>query len=838
MRVTLSFSVSSSRLGLLSEVQVRNTTDIDRMLAAAEEELSRLNARRKDILEQIDNLKREKALLCKKSSESSDEIYIPTVNSQSSVDAKIALFRTLFRGREDIYARRYESVKTGKTGYFPACRTKWGRRLNEKSDTGSDDLEQRDFLPLTDEVIRNHLLGKNPQSRSKREFTIGVYPLLLEETCWFLAVDFDKSTWIEDVSAYLETCQAYQVPASLERSRSGNGGHVWIFFSEPISSRLARQLGSSILTETMERRPEIGLDSYDRFFPSQDTMPKGGFGNLIALPLQKGPREKGNTIFLDENFVPYPDQWAFLSSVHRMSREDVESVVKDAERRAGVYGATMIIADEDDEEPWMATPSRRKKEHPLTGPLPKQISLILGNQIYIAKDELSPSLQNRLVRLAAFQNPEFYKAQAMRFSTYGKPRIISCCEDFPEHIGIPRGCQDEVIKLLRSLKITLEIIDERFSGLPTDFNFQGTLRPEQQTAADVLLRQDTGVLSATTAFGKTVVAAYMIAERGVNTLVLVHRRQLLDQWVAHLQNFLGLDSKEIGQIGGGKRKPTGVIDVAMIQSLSKKGVVNDIVGEYGYLVVDECHHMSARSFEIVARQSKAKYVTGLSATVTRRDGHHPIIFMQCGPVRYRVDERKQAAIRPFIHKVVVPKTEFRLPEALMDESTPAIHEVYSALISDEGRNNMIIEDVLAAISANRSPVLLTERRAHLKRLDERLSPLVRNLIVMKGGMGKKQRRLIAERIAGIPDDEERVILATGRYLGEGFDDARLDTLFLTLPVSWRGTLTQYAGRLHRMHDMKKEVVIYDYADLEVPMLARMFKRRSRGYRAIGYEIEE
>jgi len=458
MRVNLSFSVSSSRPGLLSEARVQNTSDIDRMLAAAEEELSRLDARRKDILEQIDKLKREKTLLGKKSSEFSDDIYIPTVNSQSSVDAKIALFRRLFRGREDVYARRYESVRTGKVGYFPASRTKWGRGLSEKSDTGSDDLEQRDFLPLTDDVIRNHLLGKDPQSRSKREFIIGVYPLLLEETCWFLAVDFDKSTWIEDVSAFLETCRTYHVPASLERSRSGNGGHVWIFFSKPISSRLARQLGSSILTETMERRPEIGLDSYDRFFPSQDTMPRGGFGNLIALPLQKGPREKGNTIFLDENFVPCPDQWAFLSSVHHMSREDVESVVQDAERRAGVYGATMTIADEDDVEPWMAPPSRRKKEPPLKGPLPKQISLILGNQIYVAKDELSPSLQNRLIRLAAFQNPEFYKAQAMRFSTYGKPRIISCCEDFPEHIGIPRGCQDEVIKLLRSLKITLEII--------------------------------------------------------------------------------------------------------------------------------------------------------------------------------------------------------------------------------------------------------------------------------------------------------------------------------------------------------------------------------------------
>ncbi|MFQ5922444.1 MAG: DEAD/DEAH box helicase [Anaerolineales bacterium] len=346
------------------------------------------------------------------------------------------------------------------------------------------------------------------------------------------------------------------------------------------------------------------------------------------------------------------------------------------------------------------------------------------------------------------------------------------------------------------------------------------------------------MLSAAPAFGKTVVATHMIAEREVNTLVLVHRRQLLDQWVAHLRSFLVVDPREIGQIGGGKRAPTGIIDVAMIQSLRKKGVVDDIVGEYGHLVVDECHHIPARSFEIVAGQCKAKFVAGLSATVTRRDGHHPIIFMQCGPVRYKVDGRKQAAIRPFKHKVVIRMTDFRLPGQLKQESTPSIQDVYAALIADESRNNMIIEDVLAAIRAKRSPLLLTERRAHLELLSVRLAPVVRNLIVMKGGVGKKQRRLLAERMSAIPDNEERVIVATGRYLGEGFDDARLDTLFLTLPISWRGTLVQYAGRLHRLHDMKTEVVIYDYADLEVPMLERMHRRRRRGYRALGYEIEE
>jgi superfamily II DNA or RNA helicase len=678
-------------------------------------------------------------------------------------------------------------------------------------------------------------MGTDVHSRSKRDYTIGIYPLLIDETCWFLAADFDKEAWMDDVSAYLETCKTYNVQAVLERSRSGNGGHVWIFFSEPVPASQARRLGAFILTETMDRRPEIGLDSYDSFFPKQDTMPKGGFGNLIAIPLQKKPREKDNSVFLDDNLMPYQDQWAFLSTIKRMSLSEVEKIIDQAENRGGILGVKIVATDEDDIEPWLEPPSR-KKEIPVTGPLPDQIKLVLGNQIYIEKEILSPSLRNRLIRLAAFQNPEFYKAQAMRFPTFGKPRIINCCEDFPKHIGIPRGCLEEIISLLESLKIKIRLIDERFHGEPLDVKFIGRLRPEQEKAAEAMLNSDTGVLSASTAFGKTVIAAYLIAKRGVNTLILVHRRELLYQWVARLSSFLELDPKKIGQIGGGKRKPSGVIDVAIIQSISKKGAVDDIVGEYGYLVVDECHHISARSFEIATRQCKAKYVTGLSATVIRKDGHHPIIFMNCGPVRYKVDDRKQADKRPFNHKVIVRSTNFQIPQSLTNKESLMIHELYSALIVDEKRNQMIVEDVVKAVNEGRIPVVLTERREHLEKLKSLLSSRVENIFVMKGGMGAKQRKRLAEGMKAV--DDKKVILATGRYLGEGFDDSRLDTLFLTLPVSWKGTVAQYAGRLHRLHDMKTEVIIYDYADLNVPMLAKMYGRRVSGYKAIGYEINE
>jgi len=814
---------------------VKSVEEIDQLLAQAEEELTLLESRRGAVLKRIHELGSHKGSLLAAGVSSETTQFPNLVTNESPSEDKIALFMTLFSGRPDVYPRRFESKRTGKSGYQPACRNEWIRGRCLKPAAKCSNCKNREFIPVTKEIIRNHLQGYDPKEVSQRDFTIGVYPLLQDETCRFIAADFDKASWMEDVTEFLGTCKSYNVPATIERSRSGNGGHIWIFFSEPIPAVLVRQLGSFMLTETMERRPEIGLDSYDRFFPSQDTMPTGGFGNLIALPLQKKPRESGNSLFLDGGFNPYPDQWAFLSYVRRMKLQEVELLVGDAFRRGRVVGVRMVITEEDEDEPWTTPTSRRAIAPSITGPLPEELELVVGNQIYVAKEDLTPALRNRLMRLTSFQNPEFYKAQAMRFSTFDKPRIISCCEDFAKHIGIPRGCLDEVLALFGSLNIIAKITDRRFAGSKIDVRFKGTLTPEQQKAAESMLAHETGTMAATTAFGKTVVGCYLIAERGVNTLVLVHRRQLLDQWIARIRDFLMLEVKEIGQIGGGRRNPSGKVDVAIIQSLSKRGVVDDIVDQYGHLIVDECHHISARSFEIVARQSKARYITGLSATVTRKDGHHPIIFMNCGPIRYRVDHRKLAASRPFSQRVITRTTSFQLPQSLVIKEALPIQELYSALIHDENRNNMIVEDVLQALDSKRSPVVLTERREHLECLATRFCSQVRNVILMRGGMGKKQRDLLLQKIARIPDNEERMILATGRYLGEGFDDARLDTLFLTLPISWRGTLAQYAGRLHRLHKTKREVVIYDYVDVSVPILARMYERRCRGYKSMGYE---
>ena len=746
---------------------------------------------------------------------------------QERARRRIALFRGLFRGREDVHARRWEGPD-GRSGYSPAAQRDW-KAINRSRPEERKKVDQktRKYFPLTDSVIESHLLGKE---------TIGVYSLLVDETCWFLAVDFDKKTWQEDSSAFIDTCQEMNVPAALERSRSGKGGHVWVFFDRAVPAITARKLGCVLLTRTMERRHQLGLDSYDRFFPSQDTMPKGGFGNLIALPLQAVPRKAGNSVFVDTNFQPYPDQWAFLTALERVPIVVAEKIVAEAQRKGDLIGVRASVTDDEDrEEPWTLPPTKKWVDRPIPGPLPESVQIVRANLVYVEKKGLPSAMLNRLLRLAAFQNPEFYKAQKMRLSTYAKPRVIACGEDFAEHVALPRGCLSEVVAVLEDHGIRPEVRDERCAGTRIEAEFHGDLRQLQLEAVAKITRHDEGILCAPTAFGKTAVAAWLIAKRKVNTLVIVHRQQLLDQWHERLAMFLNLPANGIGQIGGGKVDRTGQVDIAVIQSLHRKEEVKDFVAEYGQVIVDECHHISAFTFEQVMKQVKAKYVVGLTATPTRKDGHHPIIYMQCGPTRFSMSARTMTENTPFEHKVIPRHTEFRTRADIADIT---IHDIYSALVGDTTRNELIAADLIRAVKAGRSPLLLTSRTEHLQYFAAKLNGEVKHVFVLKGGMGKKQRRSIAEALASVPEDEPRVILATGSYISEGFDDARLDTLFLAMPISWKGTLQQYVGRLHRLHDNKRVVQVYDYVDDWVPMLERMYERRLKGYGAIGYTIDQ
>jgi len=642
------------------------------------------------------------------------------LSQESSAKEKIELFRRLFRGREDIYAVRWES-KESRSGYSPACVKDWDAvRAGKPAERRKIERKTRTLLPLTDDVIRDHLAGKH---------TIGVYPLLADDTCWFLAMDFDKKSWEKDSTALLAACEEVCVPAALERSRSGKGGHVWVFFDQPVSAVLARNLGSALLTRAMEKRHEIGLGSYDRLFPNQDRMPKGGFGSLIALPLQKNRRENGNSVFVDGDFNPYSDQWRFLSSIERMPVNRIKFVLRDLAPQGDVIGISSYPTEE--ETPWTLPPSRKRDEPPIEGPLPSQVRIVRGHLLFIEKEGLPPALLNRLIRLAAFQNPEFYRAQAMRLSTFGKPRVIGCAEDFPKHLGLPRGCFDELLRLFKKLGIETKVIDQRSTGHPIDAPFVGTLRPTQQEAAERLLQFDEGLLCAPTAFGKTTVATSLISERRVNTLVLVHRGQLLDQWRERLASFLNVPVESIGQIGGGKEQITGRIDVAMIQSLYRKGEVKDLVAGYGHVIVDECHHISAFSFEQVLKQAKARFVVGLTATPTRKDGHHPIIFMQCGPIRYH-PSRNAPAGEELVQQVIPRHTEFRLPTTVEAIPEPSIQDIFAALGKDPDRLGLIVGDVLNAVESGCFPLVLTGRREQVDQFEARLKESIKNVVVLRG----------------------------------------------------------------------------------------------------------
>ncbi len=785
-------------------------------ISSIKKRLTEIDAEREKLVNELNELQTALADI-ESSSFSSPATF---VTAQSSTGKKIELFRSLFRGREDVYPKLWTSKKTGAVGYSPVCENEWLRGICQKPSLKCGECENRKISPLNDDVVRRHLEGN---------ITIGIYPMLEKETCYFLAVDFDKHNWQEDAKAFLTSCRNNNIPASLERSRSGNGGHVWIFFSEPVSAFLARQLGSYLITETMSQRHELDMKSYDRLFPNQDTLPKGGFGNLIALPLQKAPREKNNSIFLDEDLIPYTDQWAYLSGVKKLLLKDIQSFVEQVTRGKDVMDISMSQTDED-VRPWERSSSGGQEFKKLSCKLPSTINAVLANRIYIKKDGLPSQLLNKIKRLAAFQNPEFYKKQSMRLSTALTPRVICCAEELRDYITIPRGCLDDFSKLCSVHQVPFNVQDKRVNGNEARFNFIGELTETQKKACKELLNHETGTFVAPPGIGKTVIGIKLIASRGVNTLVLVHRKPLLEQWRAQIAAFLNIPIGSIGQIGGGKNKVTNSIDVAMIQSMDKKKEVDHRIRNYGQIIVDECHHVSAFSFERIMMEANARYIVGLTATPYRRDGHHPIITMQCGPIRYKVTTRKDTTDSPLKYRLITRATNF----AHLWSDGDNIQSLWQPLTMDENRNHMIFDDILNSLEEKRTPIVLTERKEHLEILKQKLEKFVKHIIVLHGGMRAGTRKEMLFKLEAIPDTEERLILATGQYIGEGFDDPRLDTLFIAMPFSFKGKMIQYAGRLHRIYKGKTEVRIYDYIDENIPVLLKMYKRRLKAYKALGY----
>lgn len=755
-----------------------------------------------------------------------------------SPSEKISLFRSYFKGRDDVFARRWFSKTTQKSGYSPTCINEWRIGICDKKRYKCVQCPNRHFASLTDQDFYRHLEGKDINCCD----VLGLYAILPDNKCFFLCTDFDDKNcsngYKDDVLAFTQICKSWDIPYCIERSRSGNGAHVWIFFENSLPAYKARKLGNIILTEASNLNARLDFKSYDRFFPNQDKLPEGGLGNLVALPLQGMARKSGNSVFVDDNFLPYKDQWSYLYQVRKISEDFVDSIL--ALHLKEDLGALSTTCES---RPW-ETPAPLKITH---NDFKGKLKIIISDKIYIPILSVSNKVLNHLKRIASFRNPEFYKKKAMRFSTYNIPSIICRADFLDEYLAIPRGCKNALDTMLDSLNIDYEIVDKTNHGNAITVSFKGQERSEQLDAINALMPYSNGVLSATTAFGKTVTAAALIARRNVNTLILVHSKALLLQWHDRLSEFLDMDFIEpenstrrgrkkifspIGCLDSTSNTLHGVIDIALMQSCLADGEVKSFVQEYGMVIVDECHHVSSITFESVLKHVKAQYVYGLTATPIRKDGLQPIIFMQCGPIRFFSDAKAQIQKQTF-KRLLVPRFTSYRP---ITDDKPSFTELLNLLSESEIRNSLIVDDVVKAALSGRTPIILTSRTSHVKLLCNMLEPHIAIVIELTGQGSYKQKREKLEQLQNIPKDTHLVIVATGKYVGEGFDFPRLDTLFLALPISWKGLVAQYAGRLHREIEGKRDVRIYDYIDIHDPICERMYQKRLKGYVSIGYSI--
>lgn len=786
--------------------------ELDAAIAAQEAELVQLDREREAASQRLIDLR---------SGTGSAQAGDP--NPHWSPQRKLALFASLFRGREDVFPLRWNNPRTGRSGWAPRCANEWKRGVCEKPRVKCAVCPSKAFVSPAEDELRAHLQGRQ---------VMGVYPLLDDDRCFLLAIDLDGRSWREDVDALRESCRDLDVVPAVERSRSGEGAHIWFFFDAAVPAALARRFGLMILTEAMARCPTLGMASYDRLFPSQDTLPKGGFGNLIALPLQREARQHANTVFVDERFEPHADQWSYLDSLPRIPLERLEAVVGEGGRDGPTVGAG--FGSGDVVAPWR--PARSLASRLAASALPGTVTATLAQQLYVCSEGLPSALIDALRRLATFSNPQFLERQRMRLSTALTPRVVACFEETGRFIALPRGCREGAEELLDGLGVRFEIADERTEGRALDVRFTGTLNGAQEEGAGSMLADDLGVLCGAPGVGKTVIAARLIAARGRSTLVVVHRKPLLDQWVERLCEFLGVEPDAIGTVGGGRRKSNGLLDVAMVQSLARHENLDELLGRYAHVVIDECHHVPAVMCERVLRSAPARYVTGLTATPHRRDGHHPILAMQCGPVRHTIDTEATQGRTALELQVIRRDTAFD-PSVLPTDA--GIQEIYGALAEDNERLEIVVRDACELVSHGRSPLVLTERREHLDRLVALLAPRVPDVVALHGEMRPAARRAAGDQLARSADGAGgQVVVATGRYVGEGFDHPRLDALLLAMPIAWKGTVVQYAGRLHRSHPGKSRAVVYDYVDAEVPVLRRMFAKRLRAYRTLGYELAE
>jgi superfamily II DNA or RNA helicase len=799
--------------------------NLEKQLQDLEIRLLKLDSDRVALLREIQNVREE---MNRESEASRPLLGRPIAKLDLSTNSeKVRLFIELFRARQEIFPKRWENTKTGKSGYSPVCGNEWVRDICNKPKIKCADCTHQKFLPLDESAVESHLRGSA---------VIGTYAIRSDDSCIFLACDFDETSWQLDVTTFRDTARSLGIEVAVERSRSGNGAHAWIFFDGQIPAKLARSLGTLILAKCSERNLRLSLESYDRFFPSQDFLPKGGFGNLIALPLQRTSREIGNSSFVDSNFEAYADQWHFLNQVRRLSYSEIRQLLneylpKSPASKDGFEDVAWITDNSILEK----TSSQNSLEPKLAG---ETVEITFGPMLTVPIEKLPSRVVAKLKKTSSFANPEFYKRQRMRMQTYPLSRFIFSGEIRPTEIILPRGVLDEVTKILTVAGAKVIIRDERIGRKKLKAEFTGELTASQAEAVKQIRKSDIGILMAPPGSGKTVMACALIAERKVSTLVLIHRQPLMEQWRERISTFLGIPPKEIGNLSGAKKKMTGKLDLAMLQSLKNIEDLTEIAQSYSQIIIDECHHIPATSFEDILKQLPARYVVGLTATPYRKDGLEKILFQQCGPIRHELQDSEGLALKKL---VTIHETGFRVPSEIGDK--PAYHELIHHLTADIKRNELIARHTIESLNANRFPLLISDRKEHLDVLaliiGETVATTGVEIVRLDGDLTSKQRKQAIERLHAIRSEGRKVLLmSSASLIGEGFDLPALDTMILATPLSFEGRMIQYAGRIHRSVEGKTEVQMIDYVDFSNAMLVKMYRNRIKAYRQMGYFISE
>lgn len=709
-----------------------------------------------------------------------------------SSQTKISLFKSLFRGREDVFAIRWE--KNGKSGYFPAYDfDPYQFRLHKIRGGTIQTYPEKQLSALTNEQILKHLNGGH---------FIGIYPLLKDNTSWFIAADFDKSNWLEECRAFLKCCEEQGIPAYLERSRSGKGGHVWLFFERPYPAAKSRK----IIIKLLEK---IGLfstfaknSSFDRLFPNQDALSGKGFGNLIALPLNKFCLEKGNNCFIDpESGEPYADQWEFLQCIQRVPLSTLDQLYKQNTTKAD-------LKKDGESQPF---------------PDPGKITIVLDNTFRITRSGMPLPLINFLREELNFLSSEFIIKKKLGKSTWGSERYFKFIEESDDSVIIPKGMAGRLLRFCRDNHIEYDFLDERKKGAPVSFTIDVQLREHQKSALEAAARKDMGVIVAPPGTGKTIVGLKIIAEKQLPALIIVHRKQLAEQWMERIQSFLGISKNDIGKIGQGKGKPGHIITVALIQSLSKmldSSDSNDIKNKFGTIIVDECHHIPAESYRNTIGRLSSFYLYGLTATPFRKYNDGKLIFIHLGEIISEIKAPDISTLKTA--KIIVRNTDLDVP---FNSKTDKFETLSKILVHDSARNRLILKDVTSELTSGKKVIIITERKEHIDSLNQFLKQSYETIAL--SGDDPESSRIMKWKL--LNEGNFQVLITTGQFFGEGTDIQNVDRLFLVYPFSFQGKLVQYIGRVQRS---EISPVIYDYRDYKIDYLNKLFLKRNTYYRKL------